>query len=171
MIEGGAGNQYDIIALTTLLETLQQLKPRNLKQSKGVLYRGVKNNGEVDGRCSACVGAWAAFALGKGQRGIVGSSHWHYGDGIDALEDVLHQPFPGRLLKKHGAPRVPFGLMPWMKHPYDVFRDAIEELTGYRHGENWPIRVEDYPIIVSESNAVVEVLEEIYNEEAQTIQG
>ena len=156
---------YDMDAMTELLDTFQFLGKRNWNQRTGGL-RKVKFANRPDMRCSACVGAWAAYALGcqpvpERHGGDLG---WTYTDGMKALTDLLKVPHPElcRIMFKHGATAAPFGTLPWKRDLYPVMRDVVEEITGYRHGtDNWPIKVEDWPEVIIHEESPIQVEEPV----------
>ena len=156
---------YNMDAMTELLDTLQFLGKRNWNQRTGGL-RKVKYANKPDMRCSACVGAWAAYALGcKPAPARFGEDvGWTYKDGVKALQKLLHVPYGElcRIMVRHGASATPFGTLPWKRAPYPVMRDVVEDITGYLHGtDNWPIKVEDWPEVIISDEAPIQVEEPV----------
>ena len=152
---------HDMVRINGWLNYLQRLRKEDFDQGNGSLV--ADEYGSPDRECGVCVGAHAAMFLETKPSYMNGVFWWDFQNGryeLAKLYQVKRRDMSIRIWElsglniRRGTFIDPFGADPWCKHPYYVFREYTEELTGYCHG------VDPEPELVELETTVLAELEE-----------
>ena len=146
-------------SVVRMLDHMRDMDPKMWDQVNGQLVIG-KNCWTLRTAPPACAGAHAAFGLGLAPRRDKDAKSWAWDQGARGIANAIgvDDHILQSALSRNGASTSPFNEPSWNRYIYDVFRDTVQELTGYDHG---PIADHDFPI-PSERHA--EVVEETLND-------
>ena len=141
---------FDRERVEQMLDHVRDMDPKAWDQTNGHLSIG-KRCWTLRTAAPACAGAIAAFALGLPANVSDGHKVWTWSQGSRGLAKVLgvSQGYLDAQLHKNGASRAPFMAPKWRRYIYDVFRDTIEDITGYRH--NSEPEVHDFPLLFDDA--------------------
>ena len=136
---------FDRERVEKMLDHVRDMDPKMWDQQNGHIHIG-KRCWTLRTAAPACAGAIAAFALGLPANVSDEHKTWTWSQGGHGLARALgvSPSFLDRQLHKNGASRAPFMAPKWRRYIYDVFRDTIEDITGYRHSSEPEIH--DFPL-------------------------
>lgn len=116
-----------------ILTALQPLELDDFDQTEGDFYWDADGEPIEDPTCPVCVGLRIALDCDL-ERAVDsdGSAQITFWDGNShvCLATAMRSTEVDRLLHRHGAPELPFSTHPWEKRPFDVLKNAFEEVLG-----------------------------------------